>query len=168
MAAVTVNSIKSLAIADDGKSATVTFAGQYVREHSLKIPAECLDAILSALTEVRSAILAPAGAPRTSASPPVMPRSAGATHSTGASRNERAPEKSPAVAPPAASANITLRRAKNCIVAPETKSQKLVLVIFDFQLPQQSGYALDAVGAKALAADLVKNADIVLAATAKN
>lgn len=167
MAAVTVNSIKSHAIADDGKSATVTFAGQYVREHSLKIPAECLDALLSALTEIRSAMPAPAGAPRTAASPPVMPRSGGATPSTGASRNEKAPEKSPAVAP-STSANITLRRAKNCIVAPETKSQKLVLVIFDFQLPQQSGYALDAVGAKALAADLVKNADIVLAAAAKS
>jgi hypothetical protein len=163
MVAVTVNSVKEHAIVDGGAGVTITFAAQYVREHSLKMPASCIDELIGALTRIQSELNRPAGkareaapAPQQSAAP-VPQRQQSAPAPQGAE---------PAAAPPVPSGNIAVRRPKNCIVGAETKAQKLVLMVFDFQTPHQAGFGLDPQGAKALAVDLVKNADVVLAAGA--
>ena len=156
MVAVTVNSVKEHAIVDGGAGVTITFAAQYVREHSLKMPVACIDEVIAALTQIQSELQRPAGGGRAAAARPAPPP---------------APQQIPpaqtadqAAAPPLPAGNIAVRRPKNCIVGAETKAQKLVLMVFDFQTPHQAGFGLDPQGAKALAVDLVKNADVVLAA----
>ena len=165
MVAVTVNSIKEHAIVDGGAGVTITFAAQYVREHSLKMPASCIDELIGALTRIQSELNPPAGNARAAAPAPAPQQPA----APAPQRQQSAPPlqgAEPPAAPAVPTGNIAVRRPKNCIVGAETKAQKLVLMVFDFQTPHQAGFGLDPQGAKALAVDLVKNADVVLAAGA--
>lgn len=144
MAEFAVKSVKSHAIAADGKKVTLTFAGQYFPEIALAMPPELIDGLMAALGEVKVA-LRPQSA--TNAGPAIPSAPSAKTE----------PQQN----------QVSVRRPKSWMVAADTKINNLVVLIFDFKTAVQSGFALDPKGAKELAAALVKNADAVLEAPGK-
>lgn len=137
MTLLTVNAVKAHTIADDGK-VTVTIDAKHVGELSVLIPANCVDPLISALTEAKS---------KTGGTP--------------------VRQRQPAATPPKTADHVTFKVPKNWLITADLQVRKLVLLVFDHQSDAQAGYALDAEAAKKMAGALVKSGDAVLAKKAE-
>jgi hypothetical protein len=149
MPGISINSIKSCRISDNGANVHITFVSRYSGDFEVTMPIACRDELLAMLGAGHAA---PASPP-----PPVQPKPA---PTAAAAPPRAAPAPAPADDKPG---QISVSVPKKWAVTADTAVHDVVLLLFNPNMEKQSGYALGPDAAKEMAVGLVKNADLVLA-----
>jgi hypothetical protein len=145
MPGISINSIKSCTMSENGADIHITFVSKYSGDFAVTMPVACRDQLL--------ALLGPGdGTPHPGAPAPAPVPVA----------------KAPAPAAPAASepaakpGQVSVSVPKKWAVTADTAVHDVVLLLFNPNMEKQTGYALGPEAAKEMAIGLVKNADLVL------
>jgi hypothetical protein len=142
--AIRINEVKSWSLSDDKREVIVGGSGKYIGDVELRFARECLDGLIDALVQAKSALepsANPGLVPSVSAAAPPK-RNGGA----GSNPNE-----------------VRFEIPKNFTVTADTSGRGLVLLILNHRLDNQEGYALSPDAARHVAGGLTKSADALLA-----
>ena len=152
MPGISINSIKSCRISDNGAEVHITFVSRYSGDFEVSMPIACRDELMALLGPGSAA---PAIPPKSSPPKPSQPVATAA-----------APPRTPAPAAASEAAKpgqVSVSVPKKWAVTADTAVHDVVLLLFNPNMDKQSGYALGPEAAKEMAVGLVKNADAVLA-----
>jgi len=142
--AIRISKVNSSALSADKKELVVSSTGKYTGALELRFEVDCLDDLMSALTQAKGSLQTSA-APAAATAPPPPGNAA-------VSRN---PDE------------IRFEVPKNFTVTADTSGRGLVLFIVNHRLENQAGYALTPDAAKQVAGGLTKSADAILSQVQK-
>ncbi|WP_439374505.1 hypothetical protein ACRQ5Q_27840 [Bradyrhizobium sp. PMVTL-01] len=149
--AIRIAAVGSATMSDDKKEFIVQTTGKYTGALELRFASDCVDDLITALTNVRGGAQPAAsnGGEAALASEAVAPSAEAAAQITPGA-TDKANE-------------VRFEIPRNCTISADPSGRGLVLFILNHRLEGQAGYAFSPDAAKQLAGGLTKSADALLA-----